>query len=128
MTGLGAVQYYQEDGQPFYCVVTALRGADAWIIKHTSRDHSIMDLFVRNDERNQQYAKNDNSVFGSLQMQLNGNWEWVQPPLVLPAAESTQSIILGANLQRGVGHKGASGYFRLIFRISHPIVDSTTIK
>jgi len=120
LTGLGAVQYYQENGKPFYMGVQNMPEAIVWIGGHKSHDYSFTDFFVRNDEEYQPFAKNDNSVFASLQMQLNGNWEWVHAPLILPPADSTQPIILGANLQREVGHEGVSGYYRLVFYINHP--------
>lgn len=125
LTGLGAVEYYQQNGKPFYMGVQNMPEAIVWIGDHENHDYSFTDFFVRNDEQYQPFAKNDNSVFASLQMQLNGNWEWVHAPLILPPADSAQPIILGANLQRGIGHEGASGYYRLVFKIIHPPVADT---
>jgi len=128
VTGLGAVAYYQENGNPFYLGVQNMPEAQSWILRHKSQDHSIADLFVRDDTQYEPFAKNDNSVFASLQMQLNRNWEWVRPPHVMLPADSAQPILLGANLQRETGHEGTRGSFRLIFRINRAIVGLTTPK
>jgi|GEM_PF-3851412 len=127
LTGLGAVEAIQTNGRPLYLGVQNMPAAKNWIARHTTHDHSISDLFVRNDPLYTPFAKNDNSVFASLQMQLNGNWEYVLPPLIFPPADSAQPILLGVNLQRGVGHESAGGWYRLVFRIQHPLVDSMAI-
>lgn len=113
---LGAVKSYQVNGKPIYLSVQDIPGIRVWLHRNAGKYCTL----------------NDESAYASVQLQLNGYWEWVRPGEYMPPTTYFQPIILGTNLpidSPEMGHAAARGYYILVFDIKpSALVDASDFE